>query len=491
MENKNYIPTAPLYDCADNHGTQLNLPSSQIPRTNDARHQESELGDYSHIARSAPSSQQLPVSNQKLSRESAQLYDAPYEVLQDRKSNDAQSTRVPTVSPQLPQSPRCQTSGKVLLITILVLILLLLVSILAMLFYLASKVSCNCTIASNYTGAGAGLTNGNCTAENNVTLLQSKMDYILEQNINNSLLLQDKMNSVLSEIGGHANITKMSAETILQLLNTTGINDVQQTVDELLELQHGVSFFHPILCRSIKELRPNSPTGYYYINSRKIYCIMDQLCGQEGGWTRIAYLDMSDRAQNCPYGLQTQWISGLRTCGLPYNNRDGACRSVKFLTGESYTQICGRVLGYQRDTTDGIRSNTSIDSPYLDGVSITRGSPRQHVWSYIAGLNSSEAASCPCSNDNANANVPIAGNNYYCESGSSDEPHDESQLWDGACSDVESACCSSKLSDIPLPWFYRGYGNATSTDYLELRICCDEGTNDENVLVQLYEIYVK
>ena len=489
MENKNYIPTSPLYDYADNHGTQLNQASSQIPRTNDdnVRYQESEFGDYSRLShQSGPSSR----SNQK-STDSAQVYDAPYEVL-NRKSDDTRASA--TAKPP----PQC-TVGKVLHVALQVVILLLLVSILVMLFYLASKVSCNNTIESNYTGTGAGLTSGNCTAENNEAFLQSKMDYILEQNINNSLLLRDKMNSVLSKIEGHANITKRSTDTILQLLNTTSINDVQQTVDVLLELQHGSSFFNPISCENIKELQPNSPTGYYYINNRKIYCNMDELCGQDGGWTRIAYLDMSDSTQNCPAsGIWTTWVSGsgLRTCGLP-QNFNGGCRSVKFLTGDlNYTQICGRVLGYQGGTTDGIRSdtNTNIDSPYLDGVSITRGSPREHVWSYISGLTSNAAASCPCSD--GSTNVSIAGNNYYCESGSPGMPNRDhfyfgNQLWDGACSNIESACCSSKSNDVSPPWFYRDYGNATSTDYLELRICCDQEASNENVLVRLYEIYIK
>uniref|UniRef100_A0A1X7VHR8 Uncharacterized protein n=1 Tax=Amphimedon queenslandica TaxID=400682 RepID=A0A1X7VHR8_AMPQE len=88
-------------------------------------------------------------------------------------------------------------------------------------------------------------------------------------------------------------------------------------------------------------------------------------------------------------------------------------------------------------------------------------------------------------------------NNYYCESGSSGVPnitlsYREDQLWNGyQCLTIESACCSSKLSDVPLPWFYRDYDNATSTDYLELRICCDEGSYNENVLVNLYDLYVK
>ena len=57
----------------------------------------------------------------------------------------------------------------------------------------------------------------------------------------------------------------------------------------------------PVSCKDIKAAHPNSPSGYYYVNSRNIYCNMGELCGQDGGWTRIAYLDMTE---NCPSGLQ-------------------------------------------------------------------------------------------------------------------------------------------------------------------------------------------
>ena len=519
MDNKNYIPTAPLYDRADNHGTQLNLSSSQTPQANDcyARYQESELGDYSHISRSGPSSQ----SNQK-STASAQLYDTAYEVL-DRKSDD---TRVSAT-----KSLQCNVE-KMSLFILLVLILLLLVSILVMLF-LASKNSCNCT--SDHAGSNnAGLTDSagvnsslsllqnkmddileqftnNCPTNNNSLLLQNKMDDILEQftsncpTNNNSLLLQNKMDSVLNHIAVHDNLTNRSSDKILQLLNaslvkdiptTAAINDILLIVHELLEMQNGSSLLNsnkPVSCKDIKAKQPSSPSGYYHVNNRTIYCNMGELCGEEGGWTNLAYLSMFDLSQRCPDGLDSSW--NIRVCGLP-NNSTGTCWSRKFQTkGISYTQICGRVLGYQKGTTDGIRSNTSINSTYLDGVSITRGSPREHVWSYISGLNSNAANSCPCSTG-SNVTVPsFVGNDYYCESGSPGVPHNTlaywNPLWNGICLGLESACCRSKSDNVPLPWFHRDYGNATSTNYLELRICCDEGSSNENVLVRFYEIYVK
>ena len=49
----------------------------------------------------------------------------------------------------------------------------------------------------------------------------------------------------------------------------------------------------------------------------------------------------------------------------------------------SYSQVCGRVEGYQYGTPDAIQkgdNHDNIDSYYVDGISLTRGSPRQHIW---------------------------------------------------------------------------------------------------------------
>ena len=311
------------------------------------------------------------------------------------------------------------------------------------------------------------------------------------------------------------NSANKSTGTILQLLNTSlirdisiptaaAINDILLVVNELLELQNGSSLFNsirPVSCKDIKAVQPNSPTGYYHVNSRNIYCNMERLCSTEGGWTRLAYLDMSDNTQNCPSGLQAWFTGGIRVCRREGN--DAGCRSIKFPTnGISYTQICGRVIGYQKGTTDGVNTDiNNINYAYIDGVSITRGSPRQHVWSYISGLTShptsSQSLVCPC-NSNAGTNNKVqefVGEHHYCESGSTKKNTGNNYfnisdpLWDGNdCLSREAPCCSSPNM---LPWFFRDYGNATSyTDYLELRVCGDQVWSNEDTPVQLYEIYV-
>uniref|UniRef100_A0A1X7UD60 Uncharacterized protein n=1 Tax=Amphimedon queenslandica TaxID=400682 RepID=A0A1X7UD60_AMPQE len=76
------------------------------------------------------------------------------------------------------------------------------------------------------------------------------------------------------------------------------------------------------------------------------YCNMGTLCGSGGGWTKLAYLDMTDATQNCPSGFGLYQSGGVRACGR--NSSSAGCASVQFSSnGISYSQICGRVMGYQ------------------------------------------------------------------------------------------------------------------------------------------------
>ncbi|XP_019860964.1 PREDICTED: uncharacterized protein LOC109589300 [Amphimedon queenslandica] len=343
----------------------------------------------------------------------------------------------------------------------------------------------------------------------NISLvLQNKIDYLMRQvndnNVNSNLsLIQDTMNSIIQQIMVHANNTNRSTDELLQLLNASlikdisiptaaAVNDVLLIVKELLQIQNGSST-QTVSCKVIKAAHPNSPSGYYHVNGHNTYCYMGELCGQDGGWTRIAYLDMT---MNCPSGLQ-EWFpssgKGNRVCRRKGNS--AGCRSNVFQTnGISYSQICGKVVGYQKGRTDGLNIG-NINKPYIDGVSITRGSPRKHVWSYIAGIRSdvNTGATCPCNAGATNTVPSFVGEHYYCESGANSEPslttvYTGDPLWDGNnCPSVEAPCCNG----TGLPWFFRDYGNATITDYIELRVCGNEVWGNEDTPVQLYEIYVK
>uniref|UniRef100_A0A1X7U8E5 Fibrinogen C-terminal domain-containing protein n=1 Tax=Amphimedon queenslandica TaxID=400682 RepID=A0A1X7U8E5_AMPQE len=267
-------------------------------------------------------------------------------------------------------------------------------------------------------------------------------------------------------------------------------------------------------CKDIKRRWCDSPTGYYQLGSKRgpvsVYCNMDELCGSRGGWTRLGYLNMADPNESCPSGFRLYQHGEVRACGRQ-NSSVGSCVALKLSPDDiSYSQVCGRVVGYQYASTDavdstigGTGSHNDINSYYVDGVSITRGFPRQHVWTLMAGINEATyynvndvSYNCPCSKGSPQKSTlqSFIGNDYFCESGNpaTDSTYQSvlytsDPLWDGkGCGSLESTCCAASC----LPWFHKKLGAAT-TDYLELRVCGDEGTSNEDTPISFYEIYVK
>ena len=62
-------------------------------------------------------------------------------------------------------------------------------------------------------------------------------------------------------------------------------------------------------------------------------------------------------------------------------------------------------------------------------------------------------------------------------------PNDK--LWDGL--ECEGTCCNSTMSP---PWFSVQLP-APTTDAVEVSICCNQSTDDEDVPVELIEIHVQ
>uniref|UniRef100_A0A1X7V1K8 Fibrinogen C-terminal domain-containing protein n=1 Tax=Amphimedon queenslandica TaxID=400682 RepID=A0A1X7V1K8_AMPQE len=310
--------------------------------------------------------------------------------------------------------------------------------------------------------------------------------------------------------------TRDSAQMLIKIVNT--LSSIQGTststagaVDDTflfmihLLLAHNSSFGFSTSCKQIKKLLPTSPSGYYVLASANgstytAYCNMEELCGSGGGWTRLAYLDMTDSTVSCPSGFRLYHSGGVRACGRVISSV-GSCASVQFPSnGISYSQICGRVTGYQYASPDAIQQPTylyrnDINSYYVDGVSITRGSSRRHVWTLMAGFTDSYSSlsSCPCNIGSTVSVQSFIGSNYFCESGITGSVaygilYTSDPLWDGqSCGSDESPCCN-----IPgIPWFHSDYGNTTTTDYIELRVCADQGNGNEDTPFGYYEIYVK
>ena len=113
-------------------------------------------------------------------------------------------------------------------------------------------------------------------------------------------------------------------------------------------------------------------------------------CG-DGLWYRVAYLNMSDPLQQCPTAWSLYNVSEVRACSRPATS-GASCPGTFYPTGRQYSKVCGRVTGYQVATPGAFRIiylNTlpsSLDDIYVDGVSVTNGSPRTHIWTFAAGV---------------------------------------------------------------------------------------------------------
>ena len=262
--------------------------------------------------------------------------------------------------------------------------------------------------------------------------------------------------------------------------------------------------FYNYSCLQIHQLYPNATSGHYNITLTNgsivtVYCDMEGInCDGEGGWTRVAYLNMTEPGTTCPSGLtQTEYINiNHDVCGRP-NPSSGGCDSTFFFVYIlNYSNVCGQVRGYQFGAADAFYlGSNNIDSYYVDGVSITYGSnPRQHIWTYAGGVTETrlDSLGCPC-NSGSSASPPpsFVDNDYYCESGIYSSwshilyPNDP--LWDGQnCNGPESTCCTNPN----MPWFLKTL-NETTTDNIELRVCSTFGLPDEDTPLDIMEIYVK
>ena len=203
-------------------------------------------------------------------------------------------------------------------------------------------------------------------------------------------------------------------------------------------------------------------------------------CGS-GKWVEVVHFDMSNTSQQCPSSW-TMASSPARSCfaSTPRN-----CPGTVFPTpGWTYNRICGRAIGYSSGSPDAfaefnnLRSPISINGPYVDGVSVTLGSPRQHVWSFAAGHGGTFR--CPCdSQDRSFAELPpsFVGNNYFCDGDYN------GALWDAM--DCTTNCCTFNNP----PWFSVSLPAPTSDD-IEVRICGDEA-GGENVWLSFLQLYVQ
>ena len=316
---------------------------------------------------------------------------------------------------------------------------------------------------------------------------------LVTTNTNNYNDLNDKIDDLITSL--------LNDEQNQSSVSTTrrSISDhlLMAKLDSLIDMPP--PSYIPGSCKDIKDHWSRSPSGYYTIatangETTSVYCHMEELCNTKGPWTRIAYLNMSDPTHRCPPGFRLYSSNGVRACGR-LSSSAGCTANIYFSPpSKGYSQVCGRMIGYQQYSPDAVyQTGKTLDQDYVDGISLTLGSPRQHVWTFAAGRHHNTASSynCPCTTGQPQSLPSFVGEHYFCESGNSESSvsnklYTSDPLWDGdGCGAVEEDCCS-----VPgLPWFHKVLTSST-TDFLEMRICADEVLSNEDIPVELYEIYV-
>ena len=212
----------------------------------------------------------------------------------------------------------------------------------------------------------------------------------------------------------------------------------------------------------------------------QIININDNTCGGSSGWTVVANIDMSDPSQACP-SPWTLYTTPVRSCSM---TSAPGCQGVNFVVPRgTYTQVCGRAIGYGPGRADAFTvSSSAIDTLYLDGVSLTYGMPRQHIWSFASGHGDDVGVfRCPCDNPNRHEAFPppsFVGDNYFCDG------YYNGALWDAQ--DCTTACCT-----LNSPPYFTATLPAPTSENIEARICTNEVRSDEAVHVALLQLYVK
>ena len=298
--------------------------------------------------------------------------------------------------------------------------------------------------------------------------------------------VKEKVDSLSRDLEGYKNKTTTQLADMNSKLDSL---DSKQNVLSMTVMTVNSELEHNVLTNVTKELKK---TADYVLEHVTLY-----ECGGTGGWRRVVYLNMTDPNTNCPSGWNlTTYSNTTSTCGKSNTNRL-SCDSLFFpVSGGDYTSVCGSIRAYQFYHTDAFEAYhlgyvTTIDGAYVAGVSLTHGSPRQHIWTFAAGNAEARPTrndACPCDASISITIPPFVGGDYFCESGMNANYitgfHPDDPLWDGEGCSSNSSCCSFNNP----PYFTKQLPSPTS-DPIEARLRQFDVEDDSPV--EFMELYVK
>ena len=299
----------------------------------------------------------------------------------------------------------------------------------------------------------------NATVMKELRSVQNQINEKLDIITNNGVLMREDLISLRRSIAGNYSVGE-KGEHVSTKLQAIGAM-MQQNFDLQLKNTYG------------------------YITAPPEYT-----CNGTGGWRLV--VNISADANSCPTGWKLVQ-NPSRACGRVSSGRP-TCDSVIFrVKGAPYAKVCGRINAHQVGPTDAFEAYdegrvSSIEEPYLSGISITHGNPREHIWTFAAGIRETyrdRNDACPCDATIPISIPPFVDNDYFCESGLNTDSNDERDiLWDGEDCGATSTCCSFNNP----PHFCKQLPRPTYDD-IEVRICHRDA--DEDTPIVLIELYVK
>ena len=309
----------------------------------------------------------------------------------------------------------------------------------------------------------------NTTLDENYAILNQSL-------INLTTCLQEHKQEVATELS-HLQTSVTSTHSKLDTLTNTTTSDHQQIIESMPDVE--------CLENNLTHQLDNIKDDVTFIREQ-------YKCGGHG-WRSVVYLNMTNPHTTCPSGWQLTGYS-KRTCGR-VSTGGNTCDSATFpVSGGPYNRICGMITAYQYGDPDAFaNTGRSIDQAYACGVSVTHGTPRNHIWTFAAGTSEGDTSphSCPCDSTVTITIPQFVGSDYFCESGingpwpgSMFHPNDT--LWDGEDCLPSSTCCSLHNP----PYFVKQLPTST-TDDIEARICVDDPIQYTNIAVELVELYVQ